>query len=582
MVGASISPDGVDESPLVYAGDVAATGADPDDAALCLPDTLDPALVDGTIVICDRGVNARLEKSQVVNDAGGVGAVLVNVTTNSVNADVHSIPTVHLQANYRDALLAYAETADPTASILPGENAGSLAPEPPAIAGFSSRGPSPVADGDLLKPDIAAPGVDINAATAPEGDIGAGNDFGIISGTSMASPHIAGLAALIMQQHPNWSPMEIKSAMMTTARDLTDTKNPFDQGAGFVVPREFMDPGLVYNSDFDDWADYLAGQGIVFGDGTPFTNTPMKASNLNVPSIAVNSMAGKETVKRSVTNVDNTSSTYKASVTGLGGITTTVTPKTLTLAPGETGTFKVTFARTSAAFGTYKSGLLFWKDGSHIVRSPIVVNPSGVDAPTEVSVSSDSFTLTTKAGFDGTMTRKIRGLVEGEDTDAEADNSHAAGDPLDESNYFQPITVQGPNTILRVQTLPDFPSDDLDLFLLDENGDPVAQAATGASAEQLTVSGLEGGEYTIAVEAFNVHGDEPSTTFTVRSFRVGGNLGNLTVTPKSQQVQAGKSVDWHATVSGLDPAKAYLGLVRWFQQSAGTKTPVGDTLISVD
>ena len=243
----------------------------------------------------------------------------------------------------------------------------------------------------------------------------------------MASPHIAGLAALILQKHPNWGPMEVKSAMMTTARDLTDTKNPFDQGAGFVVPREFMDPGLVYNSDFDDWADYLAGQGIVFGDGTPFTNTPMKASNLNVPSIAVNSMAGKETVKRSVTNVDNTSSTYKASVTGLAGISTTVTPKTLTLAPGETGTFKVTFTRTSAAFGEYKSGLLFWKDGSHIVRSPIVVNPSGVDAPTEVTVPSDSFTLTTKAGFDGTMTRKIRGLVAGEDTDAEADNSQRRG-----------------------------------------------------------------------------------------------------------------------------------------------------------
>ena len=218
----------------------------------------------------------------------------------------------------------------------------------------------------------------------------------------------------------------------------------------------------------------------------------MKASNLNLPSIAVNSMAGKETVKRSVTNVDNTSSTYKASVTGLAGITTTVTPKTLTLAPGETGTFKVTFTRTSAAFGEYKSGLLFWKDGSHIVRSPIVVNPSGVDAPSEVTVPRDSFTLTTKAGFDGTMTRKIRGLVAGEDTDAEADNSHAAGDPLDDSNYFQPIEVQGPNTILRVQTLPDFPSDDLDLFLLDANDDIVAEAATGASAEQFTVSWSSG------------------------------------------------------------------------------------------
>jgi subtilisin family serine protease len=582
MVGASISPDGVDESPLVYSGDVAADGADPDEANLCFPDTLDPAKVDGTIVICDRGVNDRVEKSAVVKDAGGVGMVLVNVTPNSLNSDVHSVPTVHLQNTYRAALLAYAETADPTASILAGENAGSTTPVPPAIAGFSSRGPSLVADGDLLKPDIAAPGVDVNAATAPEGGIGNGNDFAIISGTSMASPHIAGLAALILQKHPNWGPMEVKSAMMTTARDLTDTKNPFDQGAGFVVPREFMDPGLVYNSDFDDWSNYLAGQGVVYGDGTPFTDTPMKASNLNVPSIAVNNMAGKETVKRSVTNVDDTTSTYRAKVTGLPGLSTTVTPSTLTLAPGETGSFKVTFTRTTADFGDYQSGNLTWRDGSHIVRSPIVVSPSGVDAPVEVTVPGSTFKLTTKAGFDGTMGRKIRGLVAGEDTAAEADNSGGAGDPLDESNYVQPIEVTGPNATVRVQTLPDFPSDDLDLFLLDADDNIVALSATGASAETFTTSGLPAGEYRIVVEAFAVHNSEPSTTFTVRTFQVGANAGNLTVTPKTRSVQAGQKYTWQGTLSGLDPDTAYLGEVRWYDQTGGTKTRVGSTLISVD
>ena len=123
-------------------------------------------------------------------------------------SDIHSVPTVHLEANYRSQLLAYAETANPTASILAGVNTGSTTPDPPAIAGFSSRGPSLVASGDLLKPDITAPGVDINAATSPEGGIGNGNDFGIISGTSMSSPHIAGLAALIIQKHPTWGPME--------------------------------------------------------------------------------------------------------------------------------------------------------------------------------------------------------------------------------------------------------------------------------------------------------------------------------------------------------------------------------------
>ncbi|HEY7042854.1 MAG TPA: S8 family serine peptidase, partial [Nocardioidaceae bacterium] len=77
MVGASISPTGVDESPLVYSGDIPAAGQDPADAALCMPDSIDPAQATGKIVICDRGVNARVEKSSVVQAAGGVGMVLV-------------------------------------------------------------------------------------------------------------------------------------------------------------------------------------------------------------------------------------------------------------------------------------------------------------------------------------------------------------------------------------------------------------------------------------------------------------------------------------------------------------------------
>ena len=79
MIGASISPDSVAESPLVYAGDIPAEGADLADAELCFPDSIDPAQAAGKIVICDRGVNARVEKGTVVADAGGVGMILVNV-----------------------------------------------------------------------------------------------------------------------------------------------------------------------------------------------------------------------------------------------------------------------------------------------------------------------------------------------------------------------------------------------------------------------------------------------------------------------------------------------------------------------
>jgi subtilisin family serine protease len=581
MIGSSISPTGVDESPLVYAGDIPATGESAADAALCFPDSIDPTAAAGAIVICDRGVNARVEKGTVVSDAGGVGMILVNTSPLGTVADVQDVPTVHLESNNRTALLAYAETTDPTATILAGDNTGTTTPQPPAIAGFSSRGPSLAAAGDLLKPDITAPGVDVDAATAPEGGIGLGNDFAIISGTSMASPHIAGLGALILQKHPDWSPMEVKSAMMTTAKDLTDTADPFDQGAGFVRPNEFLDPGLVYDSGYGDWVDYLAGQGVTVG-GDPISDTPIKASNLNVASIAVNDLAGSETVTRSVTNVGTKTSTYKASVTGLTGVTARVTPSTLTLAPDETGTFKVKLTRTSAAFGEYAEGNLWWKDGSHVVRTPVVVSPTQLAAPREVSIAGRSASITTKAGFNGTLGHHVHGLVANVDTAAFAENSGEAGNPTGPANYYQKVRVHGPSEVLRGETLPEENGDDLDLFLLDNSGAVVAASATSAGDETVTVTGLPRGKYWFSVEAFDLAGNRASTDFTLRTWAVGRtDAGNLKVTPATVKATVGGSYVWTATTKGLDPDLSYLGAVRWTQVRNGKATPVGLTVVSV-
>ncbi|CAM8951347.1 unnamed protein product [Rhodiola kirilowii] len=145
------------------------------------------------------------------------------------------------------------------------------------VALFSARGPNikdfNYQDADLLKPDILAPGSLIWAAWSPNGTDEAdylGHKFAMVSGTSMAAPHIAGIAALIKQKHPRWSPAAIKSALMTTstvldrsgrpiqAQQYSDTESmkfvkatPFDYGSGHVSPRAALDPGLIFDAVVD-------------------------------------------------------------------------------------------------------------------------------------------------------------------------------------------------------------------------------------------------------------------------------------------------------------------------------------------
>ncbi len=202
-VGASTTPPLETLTPLVTSVSVKLAAATAGDAALCAPGTLDPALATGKIVQCDRGVVDRIAKSFEVQRAGGVGMVMTNTSPNSLNGDYHPIPSVHVDEIARAAILKYLETAGAgaTAKIVPLTAAElAAAPQVPEIAAFSSRGPSTTTEGDILKPDITAPGVDILAAVAPPFHFG--RDWDLISGTSMASPHIAGLGALLKAAHP--------------------------------------------------------------------------------------------------------------------------------------------------------------------------------------------------------------------------------------------------------------------------------------------------------------------------------------------------------------------------------------------
>ncbi len=233
--GASIT-GGTAELPLV---DAEFAGGE-----LCVPGTLDPTAVAGKVVLCRRGATARADKSRAVWMAGGAGMIMYNNSdVDNLATDSHWVPSVHIDQTPGLAIKAYIATdPDPTAQI----NGGvfSVWPPAPSMTIFSSRGPNPVVP-DIIKPDITAPGTQILAGYSPTSyevyDL-PGEYFAAIQGTSMSSPIIAGIFALVDQVHPDWSPAAVKSAIMTTAyQDVVDNDrvtpaNPFDFGAGHVDP----------------------------------------------------------------------------------------------------------------------------------------------------------------------------------------------------------------------------------------------------------------------------------------------------------------------------------------------------------
>jgi subtilisin family serine protease len=257
---------GVGASPLV---DAANAGGD-----LCEPGTLDPALVTGSIVLCRRGVVGRVEKSLAVLEAGGVGMIMYeNSDAGSLFSDTHWVPSVHLDNTPGLEIKSYIATDPaPTAEITDTAEIGTW-PFAPSMTEFSSRGPNPVAP-DIIKPDITAPGIQILAGASPFPDAGfvTGELFQAIAGTSMSSPHVAGLFALIKQVHPNWSAATAKSALMTSSdqdvldNDRTNQATPFGMGSGHTDPgRPSQDgsafrPGLAYDAGFLDYLGFLCDE----------------------------------------------------------------------------------------------------------------------------------------------------------------------------------------------------------------------------------------------------------------------------------------------------------------------------------
>jgi len=587
--GASVAT-AVGPAPFIDSTAAGLPGANATAVALCFAAednggvaVLDPAKVAGKIVLCDRGVTARVNKSLAVQEAGGIGMVLVNTSVSSLNADFHFVPSVHLQSTDRAAVKAYAATAGATATI----NQATIVYNVPApfTASFSSRGPLLAGGGDLLKPDLIAPGQDILAAVAPPGN--SGRSFDLYSGTSMSSPHVAGLAALFKEKYPRWSPMMIKSALMTTGYDVLDGPNTnplviFRQGAGHVMPNSALDPGLVYDAGWNDWLAFICA---TQPDGLANTCNALwnlgyskNASDLNTASIAIGDLAGIETIKRTVTNVSGGPLTVNASV-NMPGFNVTVSPATLTLAKGATGTFTVTFQRTTAALNSYSGGQLYWTGGDYTVRVPMVVRPVALAAPASVSGSGGPLSYQVTFGYDGSFTAAARGLVE-----AAITAGSVADDPTDGAcSLTSPNAVLVPVAIPAGTTYARFslfdadvnPGTDIDLCVANSGGSIVGSSGSGTSAEEVNLSNPAAGNYTVVVQGWGVVGSSP---FKLHTWLLGSTAaGNMAVSAPASAVTATTgTID--LTFSGLAAGTKYLGSVAY----SGVSGMPSPTIVRVD
>ncbi|CAM0906534.1 unnamed protein product [Alopecurus aequalis] len=375
----------------------------------CKPKDLTPDRVMGKVVVCSM---TGAWSGMYVQRAGGAGLVSTEKFEwfrDAVMAERFPLPGLALGYTAGKELGDYMSSVPyPVASLVFTCETVTGANRAPMVAGFSSRCPSAVVP-EILKPDVVAPGVNILAAWSGEvplsgSEIGPRRaEFNIISGTSMACPHVAGAAALIKRRHGDWTPAMVRSALMTSARTVDNTgklildngvniggggvtdATPFVVGAGFVDPERAMNPGLVYEAGTQDYIDFLCSlnytveqmRRFVPGLNKCTTTLAGGVANLNYPSLVVvfDNNTRVRTLKRTVTKVSMESETYFATVAAPDGVHVTVTPSTLEFRKqNEKRSYTVEFrseAEVDMKPAGWGFGFISWANVKHKVRSPI-------------------------------------------------------------------------------------------------------------------------------------------------------------------------------------------------------------------
>ena len=306
-----------------------------------------PGSMTGKIALIERGVCNFSDKVFNAQRAGAIGAMIYNNAANgetliTMGPGVHAadvaIPSVLLRRSNGVAMFDFI-TANPTTAQ--GEiffNPHSAAAIGDVIASFSSRGPTQDKD---IKPDVVAPGQDVLSAGYGVGPFPTPfTGFGSVSGTSMATPHVAGAAALLLQLHPWWTPADVKSALMTTATEdvwtstaRTTRAGVLARGAGRIDLSRAGNPGLLLDNSS------VSGRHMSPGQSKTFT---IHARNIG---------GADDTWDVSTTETGDAATT--------GNFNVTANTSALSIASGNTGSLQVTLeAVPTATAGNYEGSVV--------------------------------------------------------------------------------------------------------------------------------------------------------------------------------------------------------------------------------
>ncbi len=553
----------------------------------------------GKVCLVTRGTIARTDKSYYCAQAGAIAAVLRNDWTDDsapdeLDMDLHTIPTIHLHKAESKALTDWlnslgALTSTVMITVGPGMRNTTFDPAD-QVADFSSRG---VASSiDVLKPDVSAPGVNILSSYIDVYTPGLRWNF--LGGTSMASPHVAGSAALLLSAHPEWYAMTdysrmltIKSALMNTSYTTVtvsggDPATLEDMGAGRISLPEANDPGVVF-----DPPSYS------FGKAATTKQKAFVVTNVTSPSVP---LTFTFSVQKYITDAD---------------YILTATPTELVVPAGGSAVYTLTLDTNNVPTDNYE-GQVYWTQvgGSRVLHVPYWFRhvSAEFDEALDISTPRDQggmdFSGTIGNSFP-TTTQTLYGLAAPMVTQASAvgeSDLSATAHPLDSAyGWYTMLYYVPPDAGRLVVSTGDADVSDVDLYLLydfggdgydfgsgdpsDASSDVFAYSAGGTAIEKIDLTNgpdtwleyLAGKPIMIAVYNYTSH----MANFKVRTWAAQPTAGSLTLDGFPASLTPGQVVT--PTLSfdkPMTPGETYYGLINMGTDTS--ETGVTQMLVNVE